>query len=292
MRSALFAGHAHLVRGALNCLAAKVTPLDVDLRPRFIMQLADQLVLRTPRSASARYALRAVHWYHLANAVTSNIIEPISSDDGELLTRLSLFRIPIKFVFAFGEAPSPFETVVRSAEAVGHLRLGRLPTSSNVNDYRTVRLPFVQLRGWGLNKLLPPRLLAVPERPWTADDFADLVALFLRERIHFLASYFGHPVPFAFVLPGALGGQVAKSLCVSLRGRRSVYREKFQWLHAKADQPDKIMTLLAVNENLSMRPSLVEMPERATSTQDPNHDRRASPCGGRQTTDLTTSLKT
>eukprot|EP00170_Pyropia_yezoensis_P000008 contig_313_g8 len=140
-RSPPFIGHARLVRGAVDCLAAKVTMLDVDLRPRCVVQLADQLVSLTPRDASAHDALRAVHWHDLATAVTSSIIQPITPDAGKLLSRLSLFRIPIKFFFLEGDALSYFERVVRLAEAVGHLRLGHLPASSNVDEYRTVSLP-------------------------------------------------------------------------------------------------------------------------------------------------------
>lgn len=207
--------------------------------------------------------------------MTSSIIQPITPDAGKLLTRLSLFRIPIKLVFLEGDALSYFERVVRLAEAVGRLRLGRLPASSNVDEYRIVSLPFLQLRRWGLDKMLPRRLMAVPVRPWSADDFEDLVAQYLCERINFFATYFEQPVPLAFVLPGALGSRAVKSVCVSLHGRRSVYREQFQWLHAKTDQPAKMMTVSAVNEDLTMRPPPEVVRVQAAPAKDKKHEQES-----------------
>lgn len=41
---------------------------------------------------------------------------------------------------------------------------------------------------------------------------------------------------------------MAKSVCVSLSGARSVYREQFQWMYEKTAEPPKTMTVSAFNE--------------------------------------------
>lgn len=267
-----FVGHAQLIRGSMQCLAARVALTDVDLRPRLVMELAQELLLRTPRDLSAQEALSAVDWPALTTAVSGSVTAPISEPAGRLLTQLSLFRIPINFVASSMDKLSPFETVVRDSEAVGHLRLGRVSMSSAMDSYRTVRLPFVQLRRWGLHKLLPQRLLDLPVRPWTADDFEDLVAHYLCARVNFFAAAFGQPVPLAFVLPGALGSPAARGVCVSLHGSRSVYREQFQWLHKKTDQPVKAMTMSAVTDDLTLRASLAVIPDQAVPGGGGKHD--------------------
>lgn len=268
MLTAPFAGEARLIRDSMECLAAKVALLDLDLRPRFVIRLAEELLYRTPAHMGAAEALTAVDWQALAIGVSSSVSKPISSGIGLLLTQLSLFRIPIKFVFGSTETLSPSEMTVREAEAVGHLRLSSVFAGRLLWDYRTLRLPFVQLRRWGLDGLLPPRLLALPERLWTADDFEDLVAHHLCARINFFAATFGQPVPLAFVLPGALGSWAAKSVCVSLHGLRSVYREQFQWLRTKSDKAAKTMTVPAINQNLALRPPPVVVPEQAAPAKD------------------------
>lgn len=102
------------------------------------------------------------------------------------MTQQSLFQISIKFVTSPSDEVAPFEVVLRESKSVGHLRLGIVPHSFELKDLRTVRLPFVQMRKWDLDRNIPLRLLEVHARPWTADDFEALVSHYLCARTNFL----------------------------------------------------------------------------------------------------------
>lgn len=109
-------------------------------------QAADDLVF-----LDIREALRAVNWHSAADALLTFIPKPRRPTGAIRVARAALLQVPVRFSLERDSALSSVEKDVEYAESRGEIELADvkdselLPALQSPDDYRVVRMPYLQL---------------------------------------------------------------------------------------------------------------------------------------------------
>lgn len=242
---------------------ASAALLAVRYRPRLIVLLANWACQQAKAQVAffdLRGALAAVNWQSGLDAVQLNVKGAWDPSVGQVVARLSLLRVPVRFVFGEGEGPSSSsERAVDTAESRGEVELAMLPRGQQLpsglppdvasSAFRIVIVPWVQMVLWGVAEFLPPRVHEISRARWTSNEQELYVSCLTAARMTQWGLELksrGGSVALADLFPGALGFSAARNLmCTPQSQTYNVYREKSKFLIGKQSQPGKELSILA-----------------------------------------------
>eukprot|EP00170_Pyropia_yezoensis_P004377 contig_17905_g4390 len=203
-------------------------------------------------------ALRVVNWQSAADALRTSIPKPRRPTGATRVARAALLQVPVRFALEPDSPLSSVEKDVEYAESRGEIELvdvkdlQLIPALKSPDDYRVVRLPFLQLLMWGGKGILPHAVYEVGRFRW-ADAQQELYVA------HLLAARLAHwtdeiksqaqvvSVPLGDLFPGALGSVAARGIRCVPGGRCEVYHEpnKRLFLVNKQSRPEKQLNVFA-----------------------------------------------
>lgn len=232
-------------------------------RPRLIVNLADWACKQAVVDVNllgVSGAVAAVNWQSGLDSLKLHLKGAWDPSVGQLVARVALLRVPVRFVFGEGEGPvSPSERAVHTAESRGEVELAMVPHGQRLpsalppgvvsSALRVVILPWVQQVLWGVSEYLPPRVREISRARWSSDEQELYIGHLTAARMtHWGTELRGQSgsVALADIFPGALGSSSALNLlCLPQPQTYRVYREKSKFLIGKTSQPSKQLSILS-----------------------------------------------
>lgn len=144
---------------------------DTSFRPRLLVDLGTNALVQVEKACAAaaarcavtpdavRSVLRLIDWRVARDKVAERFAEmQLSAFDRRLLVQAALLQEPVRFVFPTGVLPkTPVERALQLARSFGFVELD----GASHGDYCIVRMPLMQIRGWGTGDFLPAAMTDV-----------------------------------------------------------------------------------------------------------------------------------
>lgn len=218
---------------------ARLALSDTDFRPRYLVYLGVAARRQLSKTWSTSRDVYSVDWSVAINNVLRRVGGSSNGRYCEVLVLLALSQAPVRLVPISSTLQlSEAEEVVQRAARVGDVEV---VYAGDDADLRTVRMPLVQLRKWGLASSLAPSLVNMAVCSWTQVE--GVLAYCLRAKLY--PGLRSLPMTSQDIFPGALGVEQVPVIDLLLDKKRRVYQEVFQFASSTSPVPDKQMKVKA-----------------------------------------------